>query len=90
MRKRSLVLVCGVALACNACAVGPEYATPQVDAGQGWSEPVSTDASNLSEWWYRFEDAELDRLVAQAQAENLSARQALSRVAEARAPGARR
>ena len=77
------------------CAVGPEFhpvapATPAAwsasasplapeQAGQVTHEPAE-DA-----WWASFKDPELNRLITRAAAANLDARQALVRVAEARA-----
>lgn len=80
----SVVLLTGVSLL-SACAVGPKYVAPPVEVGQSWSQSVSTDPAEVSQWWRRFNDPTLDRLIEQAQANNHSVRQALSRVAEARA-----
>ena len=70
------------------CAVGPDYRPVDVDTGQGWAEPqtdeVATDA-DLTQWWRRFEDPTLDRLVETALTQNLDIREAATRVAEVRA-----
>jgi NodT family efflux transporter outer membrane factor (OMF) lipoprotein len=69
------------------CAAGPDYVAPTVDAGEGWAQPSAADESlpELSEWWTAFEDPTLNRLVAQARSNNPELRQAVARVAQARA-----
>ena len=70
-----------------ACVVGPEYQRPDIDAGNGWSEPVERQdrAIDLETWWSTFEDPTLTRLVETALAQNLDIREAGARVTEARA-----
>lgn len=68
------------------CAAGPDYVAPSMDAGEGWAEPEAIESlPELSEWWTAFEDPTLDRLVEQARRNNLSLREAVARVAQARA-----
>lgn len=79
------VIGCAALALLAGCAVGPDYERPSVDVGQSWAEPLANDASPAAQWWRYFADPTLDRLVERAQANNLEVRQALSRVAEARA-----
>jgi outer membrane protein TolC len=87
-----------LALGLGGCTVGPDYRTPQIETGEGWSEPVSGSASeglgsplegqtevDLDGWWRSFGDPTLDRLVEQAVEQSLDLREAAARVAEARA-----
>lgn len=69
------------------CAVGPDYRPPEVDTGSGWIErTASTEPElDLSHWWSQFDDPVLDRLVARALEQNLDVREAVARIAEARA-----
>ena len=76
------------ALLLGACAVGPNYrGPPAVDAGSGWTRPVSTaqNTAELSAWWAALGDSTLDRLVTTALSDNLDLRQAQARIGEARA-----
>ncbi|MFA7440997.1 MAG: TolC family protein [Sphingomonadaceae bacterium] len=69
-----------------ACAVGPEYRTPPpVAIGEGWTQPVSTGATDLARWWSALDDAVLGRLIDTALAQNLDLQQAAARIDEARA-----
>ncbi|HSG64142.1 MAG TPA: efflux transporter outer membrane subunit [Gammaproteobacteria bacterium] len=72
-----------------ACAVGPDYRPPEIDAGRGWSQPIAPAGADrepdLGRWWSAFGDPELDQLVARALEQNLDLRQATARIAEARA-----
>src|SRR5688572_5313392 len=80
-------VACAAFLALVGCVAGPDYRVPSVDLGSGWIEPTSEDISklDLSRWWTSFNDPTLDRLVEGACTGNLSLRQAVARVAEARA-----
>jgi len=70
------------------CAVGPDYRPAEIDAGPGWTGPeaagAATDA-DFAQWWRRFSDPTLDRLVETALTQNLDIREAVVRVAEVRA-----
>lgn len=73
-------------LALGACAVGPDYAAPAPVVGDGWSQPPAVAGEpELEAWWRRLGDPELIRLVEAARTANLDLRQAMTRVAEARA-----
>ncbi len=68
------------------CAAGPDYAPPAVDAGGGWSQPAADESpADLSRWWTAFGDPTLDRLIEQARRQNPDLREAVARVAQARA-----
>ena len=74
--------------ALSGCAVGPDYdKPPEVKLGEGWSPPTPGGNADpaLSVWWVSLGDPTLVRLVDQALAQNLDVRQAISRIAEARA-----
>lgn len=75
------------ALALGACAVGPDYKTPNTaPAVFHNADPAVFAAANPeAEWWRQFEDPTLDQLVARGLSANLDLRIALARVAEARA-----
>jgi len=83
---RTVFIAC-LAATPAACAVGPDYERPDVDAGDGWIEaPEAAGADmDLARWWQSFDDPVLERLVEQALAQNLDVRQTEARIAEARA-----
>lgn len=72
----------------SGCAVGPDYARPDVPVPTQWDEHapgVSRAPADLGAWWQTLGDEELDSLIGRALAGNLDLRQAVSRVDEARA-----
>jgi NodT family efflux transporter outer membrane factor (OMF) lipoprotein len=75
------------ALLITACAVGPDYRSPDIDTGAGWTrQSVGTETEvDLNRWWNSFDDPILDRLIARGLEQNFDVRQAIARVAEARA-----
>jgi NodT family efflux transporter outer membrane factor (OMF) lipoprotein len=89
-----------VALAVQACKVGPNYQPPNEPvperysgaagpaAGAGAAAPGSPQLSGDREpgsfWWHEFHDAELDKLIDQATAGNLNLKAAYLRIVEAR------
>jgi NodT family efflux transporter outer membrane factor (OMF) lipoprotein len=72
-----------------ACAVGPDYRRPALDAPAAWSEAApaaQVDPSlTLAAWWERFDDPLLTSLVERAVRANLDVRVASARVREAEA-----
>jgi NodT family efflux transporter outer membrane factor (OMF) lipoprotein len=66
------------------CKVGPDYTTPKMDTGKGWTQPADPGAPQLDAWWRAFGDPILDRLEAAALAHNPDLRQAQARIREAR------
>lgn len=75
------------ALSLAACAVGPNYKTPDTAPALFHNaDPAAFFAANPeAAWWRQFEDPVLDQLVARALSSNLDLRVAVARVAEARA-----
>ena len=92
---RTLALMTAMSVAVSACVVGPNYKSnpptvPNNFAGLNrtaeatpLSRPVASDA-DVTAWWAKFGDAELDSLVARAIAGNLDRQTAASRIREAR------
>ena len=83
MLDRIAALTAAATLA-GCMTVGPDYKRPEVDTPQQWpvhgqAEPVS------SQWWRSYGDPVLERMVEEALVHNLDLRQAIARVAEARA-----
>ncbi|HEX5183699.1 MAG TPA: TolC family protein, partial [Allosphingosinicella sp.] len=74
-------------LLASSCTVGPNYRPPRAEMPPAFAEPRAPpgQAVDLARWWNAFGDAELDRLVTTALAQNLDVRQAASRVRQARA-----
>jgi NodT family efflux transporter outer membrane factor (OMF) lipoprotein len=67
------------------CKVGPDYTAPRPDPGPAWAQDADAGAPMLDQWWRRFGDPTLDRLVQAALAGNPDLRQAQARIREARA-----
>ncbi len=74
-------------LALTACAVGPDYRAPQMEAGTLSSAHSSHyDRSRFeSSWWRQFDDPILDQLVEQSLQENRQLRVAFARLRAAQA-----
>jgi len=78
-------------LALGACAVGPDYQRPaalpaeQVRLAEALENGAVTPSPLPDQWWHLFNDAELDRLVAQALAKNTDLRAAAANLQRARA-----
>ena len=86
--KQVLALTTGL-IFFTACAVGPNYKTPQTKMPAAWASPLmggeSTGSAELVDWWKNFGDPELNALMTQAEQSNLSVLMAEARVREARA-----
>ena len=71
----------------NGFKVGPNYETPAVPTAKQWIEAddqrVRSETDDLSRWWKVFHDPALDNLVADANGQNLSLKQAGYRILEA-------
>ncbi|MHB2166451.1 efflux transporter outer membrane subunit [Alsobacter sp. R-9] len=71
------------------CAVGPDFTTPAAKVAPTWLEwreaSLKSAPNATAAWWRGFHDPTLDRLVATAQAENLTLLSAGTRVLQARA-----
>lgn len=95
--RRSLCLLAIPALVLAGCTVGPDFKTPQPDTPAGWTkdalQPVAKNEQQSrpssamvdSQWWSSFKDPTLTSLIARASSANLDLRQAVLRIAEARA-----
>ncbi|WP_137933854.1 efflux transporter outer membrane subunit [Mesorhizobium comanense] len=70
------------------CVVGPDYRTPILPMPANWSgqKPAqSAQPAQLSKWWQRLRDPELNSLVEEAVAGNLDVATARAKIREARA-----
>lgn len=69
------------------CMVGPPYVRPPVEQPVAFKSPAPAGGSEElpDEWWQLYRDAALDALIATASADNLTLRQAVARIDEARA-----
>ncbi|MDH1263714.1 efflux transporter outer membrane subunit [Pseudomonas sp. GD03944] len=74
-------------LALSACAVGPDYKTPQTDAATlSHAQANQYDRSRFEAvWWQQFDDPTLNQLVQQSLQDNRELRVAFSRLRAARA-----
>jgi NodT family efflux transporter outer membrane factor (OMF) lipoprotein len=82
-------MAAALGLAAVSCAVGPDYARPDLAAPTAWAEagpgPAGDTEAALAAWWERFADPELTALVERAARDSLEIEIAAARVAEARA-----
>ncbi|KHL24594.1 transporter [Croceibacterium mercuriale] len=90
MNLPNLAFASITALALSACAVGPDFAAPTprpAESGPFLSaaSPAFTPAPLPADWWRMYDDPVLDGLVADALAANTDLRQAVARIARARA-----
>jgi multidrug efflux system outer membrane protein len=93
MRSRLVSILAFICAPLAACAVGPNFKPPAPDAPAAWSSTtaggqasqVVSAPADPGAWWAGFNDVELSSLVARAKAANLDAREAVLRIAEARA-----
>ena len=73
----------------NGFKVGPNYGRPPAPVAPDWIDAadvrVRKDSDDLSQWWTVFTDPVLDSLICSAYQQNLTLRQAGSRVLQARA-----
>jgi NodT family efflux transporter outer membrane factor (OMF) lipoprotein len=78
-------IVAAVVLA--ACAVGKPHEPPTMPATPAWAAPLphGGDTARLTDWWSRFDDPVIARLVDQAQQRNPSIEAAAQRIEQARA-----
>lgn len=69
-----------------ACAVGPDYKRPEIDAPVPVTAVRTLDHQRqLTRWWRRFGDPKLDAMIERAASDNLDIRTAVARLAEANA-----
>lgn len=78
-----------LSLSAMACAVGPDFKTPQVPVAPQWrakDDPrIATQAAADTSWWKSFNDDTLNQLVDLSYQQNLSLQQAGLKIVEARA-----
>ena len=91
------ILILSFAAALTGCTVGPNFKPSVPDTPQAWSASASpltsgqasiatpTAADDGGAWWTSFNDPELSSLIQRAASANLDARQAVLRIAQARA-----
>jgi NodT family efflux transporter outer membrane factor (OMF) lipoprotein len=84
MMTMRLALSLLLATSLSACAVGPDYVRPQVSLSSAYVTPATIAAPD-AEWWRRFDDPLLDRVVARVLAQNLDIAAAGARIDQARA-----
>lgn len=85
-RRLFAPMIAGVLLA--GCVVGPDYRTPILPMPANWSSQKPTrpaQPAQLSRWWQRLRDPQLNILVEEAVAGNLDVATARARIREARA-----
>ena len=92
MRCNSLptLFTLAVALALGGCTVGPDYVQPEIETvPDAWNtaatKGLAEGESSIETWWSVFDDATLTSLIDRARTSNLTLREAVWRVEEARA-----
>lgn len=83
MRRLLIPLLCAATL--GACAVGPDYVRPTIDAPQSWrfNDGEARELAN-SAWWKQLQDPVLDGLIRTALVQNKEVLIAAARVEEFR------
>jgi len=94
-RARLLIAIAGVVLLTDACKVGPDYKPPRPNVSAAWAgvpgtptaQPsvATSQTADLAQWWRKFNDAVLTRLVEEAIHTNLDLQLAEARLRQARA-----
>ena len=79
VRTAALCVATGALL--SACAVGPDYKRPEIDAPKDWriDYPKAADVAN-TKWWEQFGDPALNQLIEEALKNNLDIQAAAARV----------
>ncbi|MEM6856559.1 MAG: efflux transporter outer membrane subunit [Pseudomonadota bacterium] len=89
LARRAGLYTLAIGLSLSGCAtLGPDYAPPQISRiDSGWisREDQAVSEDQFSTWWRGLNDPNLTRLIETALVQNLTVREALSRVDEARA-----
>ena len=86
MRKHPLKSTIALSLALSACSLAPNYQRPQMAVPTGWSSVagVGVDAQpSTTPFWQELGNADLDRLIEIALAQNLDLEAALHRIEQA-------
>ena len=82
--RRRLWLILGLGLGLQGCTTPEPPRVAPLEVPSAWMTPAG-QAPLVADWWSAFGDPVLDRLVAEALERNLDLRQAVARLAEARA-----
>ena len=91
MERQELLMTVAAAcaLALSGCTVGPNYVEPEIEPPDAWHtaavEGLEDGEATLQTWWTVFDDNLLNDLVMRSGAGNLTLREALWKVEEARA-----
>ena len=88
MPSRRASVCLGIGLLLAGCTVGPDYDRPTADLPDDWQAEMLTDADaggELGQWWRRYDDPTLTRLVQRARQENLDIAAQAARIRQARA-----
>jgi NodT family efflux transporter outer membrane factor (OMF) lipoprotein len=83
------VIAVGFVLALSGCTVGPDYAQPEVETvPDAWNaeavKGIAEGESSIQTWWTVFDDDALTSLIERSRTSNLTLREAMWRVEEAR------
>ncbi|MDX8497406.1 efflux transporter outer membrane subunit [Mesorhizobium sp. VK4C] len=85
---KGLLLPAFTAFLLSGCVVGPDYRMPLLAVPAAWSDWKATKPvkpAQLSQWWLKLRDPELNTLVEEAVAGNLDVATAKAKIREARA-----
>lgn len=99
MPVQRIAATIGICLVASGCALAPDWSTPTAPVPASWSQSssapavvqsqvpvqVQSEVAPSADWWRRFGSAELDRLMAQAMAENVDLATARYQIQQARA-----
>ncbi|ESY64024.1 MULTISPECIES: efflux transporter outer membrane subunit [Mesorhizobium] len=88
LTAKGLLLPAFAAVLLSGCVVGPDYQKPLLAMPASWSGQQATKPAKpaqLSKWWQRLRDPELNALVEEAVAGNLDVATARAKIREARA-----
>ncbi|WP_374356391.1 efflux transporter outer membrane subunit [Limnohabitans sp.] len=89
--KYTALALAALLASCATPMVGPDYRAPKVSVPSGWSaQDVTQTATTVqpqphAHWWKQLQDQQLDQLIEQAIANNLSLKLAQARLQQARA-----
>lgn len=87
MRKHPLKSTIALSLALSACSLAPNYQRPQMAVPTGWSSVAGVGVDpqpSTTPFWQELGNADLDRLIEIALAQNLDLEAALHRIDQAR------
>lgn len=87
MRKHPLKSTIALSLALSACSLAPNYQRPQMAVPTGWSSVAGVGVDpqpSTTPFWQELGNADLDRLIEIALAQNLDLQAALHRIDQAR------